>query len=59
MICYIASFLVVMIPLGWLMVNSYGFDEHGLALAIVIACALANALRARQFRTLIRPRQAA
>jgi len=52
--CYIASFLVLMVPLGWTLVNRLGFDERGLIGAVITACLLATVLLAARFRWLTR-----
>ena len=54
---YIASFVILMIPLGWYMITERGWDERGLALAITIACALATALLCWRFRILTKVRR--
>jgi len=48
--CYILSFVVLMIPLGWLMISRFGYDERGLVLAILLSCTLATLLLAARFR---------
>lgn len=53
---YIASFVVLMIPLGWYMITVQGWDERGLAFAITIACVLATVLLCWRFRVLTRLR---
>lgn len=58
-LCYIVSFLVVMMPLGWWMIEHGGWDERGLILAIIIACTLATVMLAWRFRVLTRVREAA
>jgi MATE family multidrug resistance protein len=52
--CYILSFVVLMVPLGWVMVHRFGFDERGLILAILVSCVLATVLLALRFRWLTR-----
>ncbi|MEM1300300.1 MAG: MATE family efflux transporter [Pseudomonadota bacterium] len=51
---YVASFLVLMIPLGWYLTERAGWDERGLVLAIIIACILATLLLCWRFRVLTR-----
>ncbi|MEM1344631.1 MAG: MATE family efflux transporter [Pseudomonadota bacterium] len=51
---YVLCFAVLLIPLGWAMVNVLGFDERGLALAIVAACTLATILLSLRFLALTR-----
>jgi len=51
---YALAFTLVLIPLGWWMVNGAGWDERGLALAIIIACILATVLLGWRFRVLTR-----
>ena len=53
---YIASFVVLMIPLGWYMITVQGWDERGLAFAVAIACTLATILLCWRFRFLTRLR---
>ena len=53
---YIASFVVLMIPLGWYMITELGWDERGLALAIAVSCALATVLLCWRFRVLTKVR---
>ncbi|HUF86085.1 MAG TPA: MATE family efflux transporter [Thermohalobaculum sp.] len=52
--CYIGAFLVLMLPLGWVLVNVLAYDERALILTIVAACALATVLLALRFRVLTR-----
>ncbi len=52
--CYIGAFLVLMVPLGWVLVNPLGFDERALILTIVATCWLATVLLALRFRVLSR-----
>lgn len=52
--CYVASFLVTMIPLGWAMVHVFGWDERGLVVAILVSCLLATVLFAARFHQLTR-----
>ena len=51
---YIASFVVLMVPLGLWLTGPGGWDERGLAVAIVAACVLATVLLAWRFRVLTR-----
>ncbi|MGF1447466.1 MAG: MATE family efflux transporter [Pikeienuella sp.] len=51
---YALCFVVVLIPLGWAMVNIWGFDERGLVYAIILSCVLATVLLAGRFRVLTR-----
>lgn len=51
---YAASFVVLMIPLGWYLVHEQGWDERGLALSVAISCALATVLLCWRFRVLTR-----
>lgn len=54
---YILSFVVIMIPLGWWLTRGPdGWDERGLVLAVIIACAVATALLCWRFRVLTRQR---
>jgi MATE family multidrug resistance protein len=53
---YIASFVVLMVPLGLWLTGPGGWDERGLAVAIVAACGLATMLLAWRFRALTRGR---
>lgn len=48
-LCYTLAFTVLMIPLGWLMVMEFGFDERGLVMAIIAACILATATLGARF----------
>jgi MATE family multidrug resistance protein len=52
--CYIVSFVVLMVPLGWVLVNPLGFDERALIGAIIAACTLATALLSLRFYWLTR-----
>ena len=54
---YVASFVVLMIPLGWYLVHEQGWDERGLALSIAISCVLATVLLCWRFRVLTRVRR--
>lgn len=51
---YIVSFVVLMVPLGWWLTGPGGWDERGLAVAIVVACLLATVLLGWRFRALTR-----
>ena len=51
---YGLCFSVLLIPLGWAMVNLWGWDERGLALSIIVACTLATVLLAARFRAITR-----
>ncbi|MEM7236601.1 MAG: MATE family efflux transporter, partial [Pseudomonadota bacterium] len=55
-LCYMASFSVLMVPLGWMLAMEFGFDERGLLMAIVAACWIATGLLALRFRALTRRR---
>ncbi len=52
--CYILSFVVIMVPLGFLFVSHLGWDERGLALAIIISCVVATITLCLRFRVLTR-----
>lgn len=52
--CYIGAFIVLMLPMGWALVNVLGYDERALILTIVAACWLATALLGLRFRVLTR-----
>ncbi|HUS53775.1 MAG TPA: MATE family efflux transporter [Thermohalobaculum sp.] len=54
--CYIASFVMLMVPLGWLLVNPLGYDERALIGTIIAACLLASALLTLRFHWLTRHR---
>jgi len=54
--CYIVSIVMLMVPLGWLLVNPLGHDERALIGAIIAACLLATALLALRFHWLTRDR---
>lgn len=51
---YVASFLVLMVPLGWWLTGPGGWDERGLVVAILLSCVLAAVLLAWRFRALTR-----
>ena len=51
---YAVSFVAVMVPLGWYLIEYGGWDERGLALAIAIACLIATVLLAWRFHVLTR-----
>ncbi len=51
---YVASFLLLMVPLGWWLAVPGGWDERGLALAIIASCILASGLLGWRFRVLSR-----
>ena len=53
---YIASFVVLMIPLGWYMITEQGWNERGLAFAVAVACVLATILLCWRFRALTKVR---
>ncbi|MEM9138328.1 MAG: MATE family efflux transporter [Pseudomonadota bacterium] len=53
---YVISFVILMVPLGWWMTKSAGWDERGLILAVLISCVLATVLLAARFRALTRAR---
>ena len=52
--CYLLSFLVLMVPLGWIVVHRFGYDERGLVGAILLSCVVATVLLAARFRWLTR-----
>ena len=54
--CYIASFMLLMVPLGWVLVNPLGYDERALVAAIIAACVLATVLLSLRFHWLTRRR---
>jgi MATE family multidrug resistance protein len=54
--CYIISFVVLMVPLGWVLVNPLGYDERALIAAIIAACVLATVLLSLRFHWLTRRR---
>jgi MATE family multidrug resistance protein len=54
--CYTVSFVVLMVPLGWIMVNPLGYDERALIGAIIAACTLATALLSWRFHWLTQRR---
>ncbi|MEM8698657.1 MAG: MATE family efflux transporter, partial [Pseudomonadota bacterium] len=41
-LCYALAFLVLLIPMGWVMLAKFGWDERGLVIAIITACTLAT-----------------
>ena len=51
---YIGAFVVLMVPLGWVLVNPLGFDERALVGAIIAACVLATVLLSLRFHWLTR-----
>ena len=51
---YVVAFVVLMVPLGWVLVYEQGWDERGLVLAIIVACFLATFLLVIRFRMLTR-----
>ena len=51
---YAISFVVVMVPLGWVAISVLGSDERGLSGAIIFSCVLATVLLASRFRHLTR-----
>ncbi|MEM7188760.1 MAG: MATE family efflux transporter [Pseudomonadota bacterium] len=51
---YVASFILLMIPLGWWITNRGGWDERGLVLTVALACVLATALLTARFWRLSR-----
>lgn len=53
-LCYIISFTVVLVPMGWVMAMSYGFGAQGLLMAILISCWVASLLLAGRFYVLTR-----
>jgi MATE family multidrug resistance protein len=54
--CYTLSFVVLMVPLGWILVNPLGYDERALIGAIIAACTLATGLLSWRFHWLTRHR---
>lgn len=54
--CYVASFVVVMVPLGFWMVGPGGWDERGLLIAVIGACVVATVSLSVRFRLLTRQR---
>jgi MATE family multidrug resistance protein len=54
--CYTVSFIVLMVPLGWILVNPLGYDERALIGAIIAACTLATALLSWRFHWLTQRR---
>lgn len=52
--CYVGAFLVLMVPLGWALVNVAGYDERALILTIVGSCAVASLLLGLRFSVLTR-----
>lgn len=52
--CYIGAFLVLMLPMGWALVNLFGYDERALILTIVTTCWLATVLLALRFHVVTR-----
>ena len=53
-LCYIISFTVVLVPMGWVMAMSFGFGTQGLLMAILTSCWLASLLLAWRFYVLTR-----
>ncbi|MEM9735487.1 MAG: MATE family efflux transporter [Pseudomonadota bacterium] len=53
-LCYIAAFILLMIPAGWLMITVYGFDERALVAAIIVSCLVATVTLSWRFRVLTR-----
>ncbi|MBY8976045.1 MATE family efflux transporter [Rhodobacteraceae bacterium NNCM2] len=53
-LCYIVSFSVLMVPLGWILSMYLGFEERGLLMAIITSCWLATLLLGWRFRVLTR-----
>jgi MATE family multidrug resistance protein len=51
-LCYMVAFVLLMVPLAWLMVGPLGFDERGLLLSVIVACCLATGLLALRFHRL-------
>ncbi|GMG80898.1 MATE family efflux transporter [Paralimibaculum aggregatum] len=51
---YGLAFVVVLMPLGWAMVEIFGTDERGLVQAIILSCLVATVLLAARFRALTR-----
>ncbi|MEM7178590.1 MAG: MATE family efflux transporter [Pseudomonadota bacterium] len=57
-LCYMISFAVVLVPMGWIMAISFGFGTQGLLMAILTSCWLASLLLAARFYVLTRRAQA-
>jgi MATE family multidrug resistance protein len=53
---YVASFVVLMVPLGLWLTSQGGWDERGLVVAIIAACVLATVLLSWRFWVLTRRR---
>jgi len=53
---YIFSFVVLMVPLGWYLMQYGGWDERGLILSVIISCSVATVLLAWRFRVLTKVR---
>lgn len=51
---YTLSFVALMVPLAWFLTGAGGWDERGLAVAIILSCVLAAVLLGRRFRVLTR-----
>ncbi|MEL6476282.1 MAG: MATE family efflux transporter [Pseudomonadota bacterium] len=51
-LCYGIAFTVLMIPMGWVMVEDFGWDERGLVISIITACLLATVTLAWRFHHL-------
>ena len=51
---YVFSFILLMGPLGWVLVNPLGYDERALAGAIAFCCVVATVLLSMRFRWLTR-----
>lgn len=51
---YVFSFILLMLPLGWVLTGPAGWDERGLVLAVIIGCLSATLLLGLRFRALTR-----
>ena len=51
---YMTSFIVLMVPLGWVLTQWSGWDERGLVAAIISGCLFATVLLSWRFRVLTR-----
>ncbi|MBK0399086.1 MATE family efflux transporter [Limibaculum sp. M0105] len=53
-LAYVLAFTILLIPVGWWMVNRGGWDESGLVVTIIGCCIVAVVLLAWRFRVLTR-----
>ncbi|MEM1382477.1 MAG: MATE family efflux transporter [Pseudomonadota bacterium] len=51
-LAYFSAFFVLMVPLGWWFATWSGWDERGLAVAIILSCIAATGMLAWRFATL-------